>query len=186
MIRPLLSSMAGKIFTYALLFCVPGAFFLAGIFAVVIGAKDPGARYGGFVFGTILLIPFGLIALLGAYTRRSFAKALDADGVEMPFGNKFLWTKLQYVDHVTKHVRVGRVSRQVKDNQLELIFEGGKAIIPPLIHERAAVWDLMNGMPAQVRDDGVPRAKPDQNPIRTEDDLMGYLQSMNKPRDAAD
>jgi hypothetical protein len=50
------------------------------------------------------------------------------------------------------------VSRKVKDNQLELVFEGGKVIIPPLIHDRAAVWALVNAMPAEVRDDGVTRA----------------------------
>ena len=62
------------------------------------------------------------------------------------------------MDHVTKHYRAGRVSRRVKDNQLELVFEGGKVIIPPLIRDRAAVWELVNSMPAEVRDDGVPRA----------------------------
>jgi hypothetical protein len=66
--------------------------------------------------------------------------------------------KLYYVDHVTKHVRAGRVSRRIKDNQLELVFEGGRVVIPPLIHDRAAVWALVNNMPAEVRDDGVPRA----------------------------
>ena len=62
------------------------------------------------------------------------------------------------MDHVTKHYRAGRVSRRVKDNQLELVFEGGKLIIPPMIHGRAEVWALVNAMPAEVRDDGVPRA----------------------------
>jgi hypothetical protein len=33
-----------------------------------------------------------------------------------------------------------------------LIFEGGKVVIPPLIHDRAAVWDLVNALPAEVRD----------------------------------
>jgi hypothetical protein len=50
------------------------------------------------------------------------------------------------------------VSRRIKDNQLELVFEGGKAVIPPLIHDRAAIWALVNAMPIEVRDDGVPRA----------------------------
>jgi hypothetical protein len=49
------------------------------------------------------------------------------------------------------------VSRRVKDNQLDLVFEGGKLIIPPMIHDRGRVWELINSMPAQVRDDGVPR-----------------------------
>ena len=49
------------------------------------------------------------------------------------------------------------MSRRVKDNQLDLVFEGGKLIIPPMIHDRGRVWGLINSMPAQVRDDGVPR-----------------------------
>lgn len=39
--------------------------------------------------------------------------------------------------------------------QLELVFEGGKVVIPPLIHDRASIWELINRMPAEVRDDGV-------------------------------
>ena len=62
------------------------------------------------------------------------------------------------MDHVTKHYRAGGVMRRVKDNQLELVFEGGKVIVPPLIRDRGRVWELINGMPAEVRDDGVPRA----------------------------
>jgi hypothetical protein len=49
------------------------------------------------------------------------------------------------------------VRRKIKDNQLELVFEGGKVIIPPLIHDRASIWELINRMPAEVRDDGISR-----------------------------
>jgi hypothetical protein len=89
--------------------------------------------------------------------RRGFAKSLDAEGVRGTRGQRFAWEKLYYVDHVSQHFRGGRVSRRVKDNQLDLVFEGGKLIIPPMIHDRGRVWELINSMPAQVRDDGVPR-----------------------------
>ena len=49
------------------------------------------------------------------------------------------------------------MTRRVSDNQLELVFEDGKVTIPPLIHDRGRIWDLINAMPSQVRDDGVPR-----------------------------
>jgi hypothetical protein len=101
-----------------------------------------------------------VIALAAAYVRRGFARSLDAAGVSGSFGQRFPWAKLYYVDHVTKVFRAGGVTRRIKDNQLELVFEGGKLVIPPLIHDRAAVWELINSMPAEVRDDGVPRARP--------------------------
>lgn len=157
-VRPLFSSRVGRILTYTLLFCVPGAFFALGLVALALGAKDPSTGYGPFVFGLLMLIPCGVIAMLGAYVHRGFAKSLDAEGVNAALGKKFPWGKLYYVDHVTKRYRAGRVSGRIKDNQLEMVFEGGKVIIPPLIHDRARLWELINGMPAKVMDDGVPRA----------------------------
>jgi hypothetical protein len=159
-VRPLFGSRAGQIFVYALLFCVPGAFFALGLLLLALGAKGKDGVGACFFFGFLTLIPCGLIALLGVYVRRGFAKSLDAEGVSGSFGQRFLWAKLYYVDHVTKIVRAGGATRRVKDNQLELVFEGGKLIVPPLIRDREAVWELINGLPAEVRDDGVPRAKP--------------------------
>lgn len=178
-VRPLFSSRAGRIFTYTLLFCVPGAFFVLGLVALALGAKDPPTRYGPFVFGLLLLIPCGVIAVLGAYVRRGFAKSLDAEGVNAALGKKFPWGKLYCVDHVTKHVRAGLVSHRIKDNQLELIFEGGKVVIPPLIHNRAAVWALVNSMPAEVRDDGVPRV-PGGGRSGAQEELMAFLQAQQR------
>ena len=185
-VRQLFSSRLGRIFTYALVFCVPGAFFALGLVAVILGAKDPPTRYGPFVFAFLTFIPCGVIVMLGAYVRRGLAKSLDAEGVNSARGMKFPWGKLYYVDHVTKYFRAGWVTHRIKDNQLELIFEGGKVIIPPLIHGRAAIWNLINNMPAEVRDDGVRRASSavtsaGRNQIRTQEDLMAFL----KARDGA-
>jgi hypothetical protein len=184
-VRPLFSSKIGRILTYGLLFSIPAAFFALGVVALALGAKDPSTRYGPFVFAFLLLIPCGVIALLGAYVRRGFARSLDAEGVSGALGTKYPWGKLHYIDHVTKHVRAGRVSHRVKDNQLELVFEGGKAIIPPLIHGRAELWALINSMPAEVRDDGVPRAGQVTDGVgnsRAQEDLMAFLNSLDKPR----
>lgn len=179
-IKPLLSSLVGKILVYSLLFCVPGLFFALGVVALILGVKDRSVVLGAFFFGLLLMVPCGLIVLLAAFVRRGFVKSLDAEGVRGNLGRKFHWGKLYYVDHVTKRARAGRVSHTVKDNQLELVFESGKVIIPPLIQERARVWDLINSLPAEVRDDGVPRGRvptSDNNPIRTQEDIMRLLES---------
>jgi hypothetical protein len=180
-IKPLFSSRAGMIFTYLLVFIVPLAFIVTGIVAKLIGVRDQNAATGAFACGFVLLIPFGLIALLGVLTRAGFARSLDADGVNASRGRKFYWGKLYYVDHVSKFFRAGRVSQRVKDNQLELVFENGKVIIPPLIHDRVKVWDLINSMPAQVRDDGVPRENQSAanagNKIGKEEDLLKLIES---------
>jgi hypothetical protein len=168
------------IFTYSLVFCVPAAFFALAVVAYALGVRDPYILKGSFFIGLLMLIPCGAIALLGAYVRRGFAKYLDAEGVSGSFGQRFSWGKLYYVDHVTKHIRAGRVSHRVKDNQLELIFEGGKLIIPPLIHDRAEIWELINRMPVAVRDDGVPRAGRAQ---AAQAEAMEYLLELVKSRD---
>ena len=156
-VRPRFSSRLGGIFVYALIFCAPGAFIALGLLLFALGARAKDGAGALLFFGCLMLIPCGVIALVGAYVRRGFAKSLDAEGARGAFGQRFPWGKLYYVDHVTKVVIRGGVRRRIKDNQLELVFEGGKLIIPPLIHGRAEVWALVNSMPAEVRDDGVPR-----------------------------
>lgn len=159
-IRPHFSSSIGRLLAHALLFCAPGSFFALGLVLLALGAKSKDGVGALFFFGFLMLIPCGVIALVAAYVRRGFARSLDAEGVSGAFGQKFSWSKLRYVDHVTKVFRVNGVTRRIKDNQLELVFDGGKLIIPPLIRDRWAIWGLINSMPAEVRDDGTPRARP--------------------------
>ena len=163
-VKPRFTSRLGRIFVYALLFSAPGAFIALGLILFALGAGAKSGAGALLFYGFLMLIPCGVIALVGAYVRRGFAKSLDAEGVRGAFGQRFPWGKLYYVDHVTKVVIRGGVRRQIKDNQLELVFEGGKLVIPPLIHGRAEVWALINGMPAEVRDDGVPRRAVRQRP----------------------
>ena len=165
-VTPRFSSRPGRIFAYALLFCAPGAFIGLGLLLFALGARAKDGAGALLFFGSLMLIPCGLIALVGAYVRRGFAKSLDAEGARGAFGRRFPWGKLYYVDHVSKVVIRGGVRRPVKDNQLELVFEGGKLVIPPLIHCRAEVWALVNSMPAEVRDDGLPRRDARPRPAR--------------------
>jgi hypothetical protein len=187
-VKLLFSSRAGQIFVYSLLFCVPGFFFALGILAFMLGAKDRASLFSPFAFAVLTAIPCGVIALLGAYVRRGFAKSLDAEGINAAMGRKFSWGKLYYVDHVTKYTRAGGVSRQVKDNQLELVFEGGKVIIPPLIRDRAAVWNLINSIPIEVRDDGIRRTGQvlvtGGSQSRAAEELMAFLNSLDEPRNS--
>ena len=156
-VKPRFGSRLGRISVYALLFCAPGAFIALGLLLFALGAGAKSGAGASLFYGFLMLIPCGVMALVGAYVRRGFAISLDAEGARGAFGQRFPWGKLHYVDHVTKVVIRGGVRRRVKDNQLELVFEGGKLVIPPLIHGRAEVWALVNSMPAEVRDDGVPR-----------------------------
>ena len=159
-VRPLFSSRAGRIFTYALLFSVPAFFIAFGlVFALLFGLKDRSITVGPIVIGLLMLVPAGVIALVATYVRRGFVKTLDANAVRGSMGQSFSWADLYYVDHVSKYTRIGGVSHRIKDNQIELVFAGGKAVIPPLIHHRAEIWELISRLPAQVRDDGVPRGQ---------------------------
>lgn len=156
-VTPRFSSRPGRIFVYALVFSAPGAFIALGLILFALGARARDGAGALLFYGFLMLIPCGMMALVGAYVRRGFAKSLDAEGVRGALGQRFPWGKLHYVDHVTKVVIRGGVRRRIKDNQLELVFEGGKLVIPPIIHGRAEVWTLVNRLPAEVRDDGVPR-----------------------------
>lgn len=158
-IKPFLSSRLGKILSYLLVFIVPLAFIIPGIVLKISGYtnKDDSAS-AILLCGFVLLIPFGTIALIGIFTQGKIAKSLDADGVNLSSGQNFSWEKLHCIDHVSKTYRVNRFAKgKIKDNQIELVFENGKVIIPPLIYNREQIWDLINSMPVQVRDDGVIR-----------------------------
>lgn len=165
-VTPRFSSLLGRIFVYALLFGAPGAFIALGLILFALGASAKDGAGALLFYGFLMSIPCGLIALVGVYVRRGFAKSLDAEGARGAFGQRFPWGKLYYVDHVMKVVIRGGVRRRIKDNQLELVFEGGKLVIPPMIHGRAEVWALVNSMPAEVRDDGVPRSAVRPQPAR--------------------
>ena len=111
-VTPRFSSRPGRIFVYALLFSAPGAFIALGLtlFALGAGAKD-GA--GALLFyGSLMLIPCGLIALVGAYVRRGFARSLDAEGARGAFGQSFPWGKLYYCGPRLEGRHQGRGSPQ--------------------------------------------------------------------------
>ena len=143
---------------YVLLLSIPFLIVSCQSFLKLSGFAKGVSWWGIFLMGIVLLIPAGVIMLMGAKTRQTLVRYLDADGVSTARGRRFLWENLRYVDHVSKITRVDGVTRKVEDNQLELVFSDGKAVIPPLIEDRERLWALINSMPAEVRDDGQVRA----------------------------
>jgi len=157
------ASRRARLIVYALLLSVPFLIIAALIFLKLSGGTD--AKWWGiFLCGGVLILPAIVIILLGSLTRQKLVKALDAAGVKSSLGKRFLWENLYYVDHVSKITRFGGVTRKTEDNQLELVFADGKAIIPPLIYDRERIWSLINSAPAQVKFDGEIRTAQPQNP----------------------
>jgi len=147
------ASRRARIFIYLLLYLVP-ILIIAGLIARKLQEGEALGWMGVVLCGGVMLIPPSVIVLIGILTQQKLVKSLDADGVKSSIGRRFLWQNLYYIDHVSK--RINRPGRDlvIEDNQLELVFADGKAIIPPLIHNREQIWNLINSMPAQVRDDG--------------------------------
>ena len=152
------SARGARTLMYVLLFSVSFLIVSCQSFLKLSGFAKGVSWWGIFLLGIVLLIPAGVIVLMGARTRQALVKSLDAEGVSIARGRRFRWADLSYVDHVSKTTREGGVTRKVEDNQLELVFADGKAIIPPLIEDRERTWELINTMPAEVRDDGRVRA----------------------------
>ena len=178
-IKQRFASSGARILIYALLFIIP-VLIVAGFVFLKLQGKSEASWWGVFLCGGVLMIPPAVIILLGALTRQKLVKSLDADGVRSSMGRRFLWQNFYYVDHVSKHSHFGGVRRVVKDNQLELVFADGKAIIPPLIENREQIWNLINSMPAQVRDDGeVREAKPATPSFDEIARMMGELKTQH-------
>jgi len=172
-IKLLFSGRWQRLLVYVLLFSVPLLIIAGFIFLKLTGGS--GANWFGiFLCSGVLLLPGFAIILGGAFTRQKLVKSLDAGGVHSSMGRKFLWENLHYIDHVSKHARAGGVSRVTEDNQLELVFADGKAIIPPMIKNREQIWNLINSIPVQIKDDGKLRTA--QNDAATEN----LLNALNK------
>jgi hypothetical protein len=153
-IRSIAQNRLVMVLTYGALFLIPGLFMLVGILSWLLGGgsgrdKTPQAA---LACGFVLLIPMGIIVLVGYLTRQRFPRYLDAEGVYSPKG-EFLWRDLAYVDHVTKFVdRRGLISdRKIEDNNLDLVFTQGTVTIPPLIKDKERIWRLIHSIPCEHR-----------------------------------
>ena len=186
-IKIMFASRWARLLVYAALLSIPVLIIAVMIFLKLAGRGSGGPGWFGiFLCGGAMLLPAFVIILLGMFMQQKFVKSLDAAGVKSSLGKKFLWENLYYIDHVSKITRVAGVTHKTEDNQLELVFADGKAIIPPLIYDRERIWALINSAPAQVKFDGEVRAAQPQNPagnIGNFDDFVKALGEMKAPPD---
>jgi hypothetical protein len=174
------ASRRARILLYSLLYLLP-VLVIAGLIARKVTEGGDLNWMGVVLCGGVMLVPPSAIVLIGIVTQQKLVKSLDADGVKSSMGRRFLWQNLYYVDHVSKTTRAGGVTRKTEDNQLELVFARGKAIIPPLIQDRERIWNLINSAPAQVKFDGeIKTAQETQDAFReiSADDFMKELERL--------
>lgn len=138
---------------YSGIFLTPGAFILLGLILLIISPDEREAATTSLACGVVLLIPFGTIALIGYLVRSKFPESLTVDGVKFRSGVLLPWKSLKRVDHVTKFVDRGTASdREVKDNNLDLVFESRTVTVPPLIRDKERIWQLIHSIPCEHRE----------------------------------
>jgi len=94
------------------------------------------------VFAALLMSP----VLYFKKMRGEMVKTFTDEGVETRNRRKHAWGNLQYINQVYIKRRYQEVP-----NSFELIFATGKAIVPPLIENQAAIVALVNAIPAERR-----------------------------------
>jgi hypothetical protein len=124
---------------------------------------------GGLFGGSIFLVAFGLLTLglffYLRFTRRRFAKFISSAGVETRGGQKFGWEKLQFLDYKKVSTQYNRnqpglsmvsaaILAGVEKVTVEMVFENGKAVVPPLIENQPEILALLNSIPVERRDEG--------------------------------
>lgn len=93
-------------------------------------------------------------------TRRHLVKLMDPTGVTTRGGARYRWQDLKFVQYQEvqwSKKGAAAITRQAmfhgsKRTSIDLVFEDGKAIIPPLIKDQDAVLALIETMPAERRD----------------------------------
>ena len=147
---------------------IPLLFYISAITTFVDkgwNQKVSGALVGGTVFLAVAVMIFLAIFFLLIFTRRKFAKVLSLQGVETRGGQKFVWEKLQFLNYkqvVTQvngrsfaaNVAQAAMLAGVEKVTVEMVFEDGKAVVPPLIEHQPEILALLNSIPAERRDEG--------------------------------
>ena len=92
------------------------------------------------------LLTLGLGALLMLLQQRRWAKIFDETGVTRRDGQQFRWADLKNIRFV--HLRRATTVGQGPLNHIELIFDGGKALVFPLMLEnRGEVMSFVSRLP---------------------------------------
>ena len=124
-----------------------------------------GGLVGGTFFLVVLIAFIGGLFLLGKFTRKHFAKFLDTEGVRTRGGKSFRWADLHYLDYKKIDVKINAqqlavsathaaIMSGVEKVTVEMVFAGGKALIPPLIIAQQQILGLLNSIPVQRRENG--------------------------------
>ena len=165
-------STAGKIFVGLLCALLAVVFF--AIFAGIIGNAISEAANNGwsdqmtrrFSCIGVLLVIFAAVLSATVFSLRSlrgkFVKTFNAEVVETRGGQKYEWKNLCFLNYKQVHVARRNAVQSamfagVRRVTVELIFESGKAIVPPLIVNQAEILGLLETMPVQRRDNGLIR-----------------------------
>jgi hypothetical protein len=124
-----------------------------------------GGLIGGTFFLIVLIAFVGGLFLLGKLTRKHFAKSFDGEGVRTRGGRSFRWADLHYLDYKRMNVKINPHQLAASATQVALmagvekvtvnmVFAGGKAVIPPLIIDQPQILGLLNSIPVQRRENG--------------------------------
>jgi hypothetical protein len=106
-----------------------------------------------------LAIMSAIFILPTVSTRRHLVKVMDTSGLTTRGGDRYLWRDLKFVQY--QEVRWSKkgaaamtrdaMFRGSKRISIDVVFENGKAIIPPLIKDQDAILALMETIPAERR-----------------------------------
>ncbi|HEY0427149.1 MAG TPA: hypothetical protein VGC76_05010 [Pyrinomonadaceae bacterium] len=150
---------------------IPLLFFYSAITAFLANGWSQKVS-GGLFGGTIFLVIFGLFALviffLLKFTRRKFAKFISSAGVETRGGQKYGWEKLHFLNYKKVNTKINShqlaismvraaILAGVEKVTVEMVFENGTAVVPPLLENQPEILALLNSMPVQRRDEGTVR-----------------------------
>ena len=157
------NSLFAKFFLTLLLFALPIGTALYGLLLYRVGNRSFRMFFeiAGYLFVICALV--GLLVLtVGYISRIGMIRYLDAQGVRLRNRVQFKWESLQYLNYKRYrsprgHPLAGLVLIGSIPITIELIFETGKAVIPPLIFDQEEIHALIETIPAQVRYDGVIR-----------------------------
>ena len=115
--------------------------------------------------GVMFVIFAAVVSAIGFSLRSfrgKFIKTLTAEGVETRSGKKYDWKNLYFLNYHKIYVAPANVAQTAvfagaKRIRVDLIFENGKVIVPPLITNQTEVLGLLETMPVQRRDNGLIR-----------------------------
>lgn len=127
--------------------------------------KVSGALTGGTFFLAAFVIFCLVIFFFLRFTRRKFAKTFSAEGVKTRGGQKLVWEKLHFLNYKKVSTRVSSrnfalnmvsaaILAGVEKVTVEMVFENGVAIVPPLIQHQNEILAFLDSIPVQRRDEG--------------------------------